>query len=197
MSLCSLLMNSSAGCECAGMPEKKKIRIRIEEIVQDVRSGMSEYDLMDKYGLSSRGLQSAFRKLIAAKALRFEEMCGTSSGHEDTCELIESRRLSRNYVVFELPVVDVDDGNNSGWIRDLNERGLKVGGLKSSQGAVMRLLIVPEVEDFVPIDFEAQCQWVSIDGRPGGSLAGFRITGISPKNLDQLRELIEFMTIAL
>jgi hypothetical protein len=105
--------------------------------------------------------------------------------------------MSRNYVVFELPVVDADDGNNSGWIRDLTERGLKVSGLKTSQGSVVNMLIVPEVEDFVPIIVEAQCEWVSHETRPGGGLAGFRITTISPGNLDQLRKLIEFMTIVL
>ncbi|MFH1114689.1 MAG: hypothetical protein V1792_12295 [Pseudomonadota bacterium] len=180
------------------MAEKNKIRIRIKDIVHDVRAGMVEYDLMNKYGLSSRGLQSAFRKLVAMKAIGYEEICGRSPGHEDTCEVIDSRMLERNYVVFELPVVDVEDADNSGWIRDLTEKGLKVSGLKTTQGAVMKLLIVPDgLDDFRPISLDARCQWVSGEGGAGRPLAGFRITGISPAGRDQLNSLIDFMTVAL
>ncbi len=179
------------------MPEKEKIRIKIKDIVRDIRSGMAEYDLMNKYGLSSLGLQSAFRKLIEAKAIRYEEICSRSPDYEDTCEMIDSRRMERSYVVFELPVIDVNDGNNSGWIRDLTERGLKISGLKTAQGAVVKLLIVPEVEDFAPISLEARCRWVSHESRPGRRLAGFRITSISPNSMIQLRRLIEFMTVIL
>ncbi len=180
------------------MSEKQKIRIKIKDIVHDVRAGMAEHDLMNKYGLSSRGLQSAFRKLVAMKAIGYEEISGRSPDYEDTCEVVDSRLMERNYVVFELPVVDVDDGNNSGWIRDLTEKGLKVSGLKTTQGALMKLLIVPDgLEDFTPISFDARCQWVSNEGSAGRRLAGFRITGISSAGRDQLNNLIQFMTVAL
>jgi uncharacterized protein (DUF433 family) len=41
-----------------GTPEKK--RIRVSEILSDIRSGLPENQLIAKYGVSSRGLQSAF-----------------------------------------------------------------------------------------------------------------------------------------
>jgi hypothetical protein len=180
------------------MPQKEKIRIRISDIVHDIRTGVAEYDLMSKYGLSSRGLQSAFRKLIAANAVSYEEICGRSPDYEDTCEVVESRLLERNYVIFELPVLDVNDVRNSGWIRDLTEKGLKVSGLRAYQGEVMKLLIVPDgLEDFEPLSLEARCRWVSHEGSGAKTLAGFQIANISADTRDQLNRLIELITITL
>jgi len=179
------------------MPVKNKIRIKVADIVHDIRSGLAEYDIMVKYGLSSHGLQSAFRKLIDAKVITYEEICGRSPDFEDTCELVDVRRSPRNYVVFELPVVDVDDTTNRGWVCDLTEKGLKINGLKTSQGSIMRLLIMPEdVEDFEPFRLEARCRWVSDADSPRRCHSGFQITDISSKSMDELRKLIDFMTIA-
>lgn len=179
------------------MDEKRKIRIRITDIVHDIRSGVHEHDLMTKYGLSSIGLKSAFKKLIAAKAVRFDEICGRNENYEDTCEIIDDRKAPRNYVVFEVPVADVADRANCGWVRDLTEEGLQAHGLETSPGSLMKLLVIPEgLDDFLPFTFEARCHWVSGENgmRPGN--AGFHITNISRDSLEQLKRLIDFMTVA-
>lgn len=49
------------------MAEKKKISAK--EILADVKAGMTDQELMDKYQLSSSGLQSLFRKMIGANLL--------------------------------------------------------------------------------------------------------------------------------
>ncbi|MEW6139157.1 MAG: PilZ domain-containing protein [Thermodesulfobacteriota bacterium] len=176
--------------------EKQKIKIRVNEILSDIRAGMSEFDLMSKYGLSSRGLQSAFRKLISAKAIGYHEICQHSPTYEDTCEVIDDRFLQRSYAVFQLPVVDVSNKSNYGWILDLTPQGLKVSGMKAFQGEVMNLLVVPEdLEDFLPFTFKATCRWVSEEEE--GPHLGFQITDISPENKKELERLIEFMTVML
>lgn len=176
--------------------KKEKKRIRVKDILVDIRSGMSEFDLMTKYGLSSRGLQSTFRKLVAAKAIRYDEICDRSASYEDTCEIIDDRKLARDYVIFELPVLDVQDSGNRGWVRDLTEEGLNIGGIRTSEGSVMKLLIAPqELEDFLPFTLEARCQWVSDDDDRATRRAGFQITKISQQSLEQLRKLIDFLTI--
>jgi hypothetical protein len=48
---------------------KKKAIVNAEEAVQSIRSGMSDEALMEKYELSRKGLQSLFRKLVAAGAI--------------------------------------------------------------------------------------------------------------------------------
>lgn len=46
-----------------------KQKIGAREAVNDIRSGMSDADLMQKYGLSEKGLDSLFKKLVEAKLL--------------------------------------------------------------------------------------------------------------------------------
>jgi hypothetical protein len=44
-------------------------KIGAREAVKDIKSGMTDTDLMEKYSLTSRGLESLFRKLVEAKLL--------------------------------------------------------------------------------------------------------------------------------
>jgi hypothetical protein len=52
--------------------EKRKITAR--EILRDVRSGLSDQDLMEKYTLSAQGLQSVFHKLVTAGVITQAEL---------------------------------------------------------------------------------------------------------------------------
>ena len=51
-----------------------KRKIKAKEIVNDIREGMSDSQLMEKHSLSSKGLQSVFRKLVDAKAITPREV---------------------------------------------------------------------------------------------------------------------------
>ena len=44
---------------------KPVIRISVKEVLQDIRSGMDDEALMQKYNLSNRQVQRLFRKMIA------------------------------------------------------------------------------------------------------------------------------------
>ena len=41
-------------------------RLKAKELVKDIRSGMDDYQLLKKYGLSESQLESVFQKLIEA-----------------------------------------------------------------------------------------------------------------------------------
>lgn len=53
---------------------KFKIRINGKEAAKSIRTGMSDEALMKKYALSARGLQSLFRKLVAASEIDQHEI---------------------------------------------------------------------------------------------------------------------------
>ena len=48
--------------------------VNAHNAVRDIRSGMSDADLMEKYRLSSKGLQSLFEQLVDAKVLKQREL---------------------------------------------------------------------------------------------------------------------------
>ena len=179
------------------MSEKRKVRIKTKEFIHDIRSGATEYDIMNKYELTSQGIQRAFRKLIKAGAISYEELCEISPNYQDTCEVIDNRDHHRNSAIFEIPIIDIRDRNNFGWIIDITEQGLQVYGLRSQFGNKMKLLIFPEgLEDLTPFTLEAECQWTNEQSGETSVSAGFQITNISKEGTEHLRRLIDFMTIA-
>ena len=52
--------------------DKRKITAR--EVLRDIRSGLSDQDLMEKYTLSAQGLQSVFHKLVNAGVITQPEL---------------------------------------------------------------------------------------------------------------------------
>jgi hypothetical protein len=61
-----------------------KAKINAREVVQDIKSGMTDPELMQKYSLTPKGLESLFSKLVQAKILEqsFVEVRGASSGSQ-------------------------------------------------------------------------------------------------------------------
>ena len=59
-----------------GFPEGKKQRpvISAADAAKSIRSGMDDPSLMEKYGISAKGLRSLFRKLVAAGVVQQWEL---------------------------------------------------------------------------------------------------------------------------
>lgn len=51
-----------------------RVEVSAREAVQDIRSGFTDLELMDKYRLTDRGLASLFRKLVSAGLIRQREL---------------------------------------------------------------------------------------------------------------------------
>jgi hypothetical protein len=64
------------------MPTKPKIKAG--DAVRDIRSGMTDSQLMEKYGLSAKGLQSLMGKLLEVKAVTPAEINHRRAGYHDT-----------------------------------------------------------------------------------------------------------------
>lgn len=60
------------------MAEEKK-KLSAKEVLADIRAGASDEFLMKKYGISEKGLQSLFQKLITAKVLTQAELDSRAS----------------------------------------------------------------------------------------------------------------------
>jgi uncharacterized protein (DUF433 family) len=51
-----------------------KTQVRARDAVEDIRAGMSDLQLMEKFNLSAKGLDSLFQKLIAVGKIRQDEL---------------------------------------------------------------------------------------------------------------------------
>ncbi len=65
-----------------------KPQLSAKEILQDLRAGMDDAALMEKYNLSAQGLQSAFNKLIAAGVLKQAELDQRTRPHEQVINTV-------------------------------------------------------------------------------------------------------------
>jgi hypothetical protein len=50
--------------------------IKAKDVVNDIREGLTDSQLMGKYGLSVKGLQGVFTKLVQAKIILPEDLFG-------------------------------------------------------------------------------------------------------------------------
>lgn len=172
------------------MPKRK---INAREMVNDVQGGMSDPDLMAKYRVSAKGLESVLRKLVLAGVLTWDEIDDRSPMLQDTVIIEERRTASRFYPEFQVDAFLADGRRTYGAVRDLSEHGLQVSGIATETGEVTTFLIqtdhVPEIDPFI---FEAECRWSNpeLDGEP---VAGFKITYISETAAQRLRKLIRLV----
>ncbi len=107
------------------------------------------------------------------------------------------RELPRNYLVVRIPIYDVDNLGEEGYVVDLTERGVQAEGIAAEVDQFMTLLVQPgDYANVSPFSFEAQCRWLKGGSNDNHRIAGFEITNISDKSLHELRKLIRLLTLA-
>ena len=175
---------------------RQKRTIKAKEIVSDIRSGMINRQLMDKYDVSLAKLQNIFRMLLDAHALEQRELEPLLSIPHERLDIGKRRRLERNFVFVRLPIYDLENLVNGGEVVDITETGFQVTGIATKAGEIKEFLIQADYfADIYPFTFESQCQWASRN-EDGQLVAGFKITSISEGALEELRKLNSMLTLS-
>jgi hypothetical protein len=173
------------------MAPKRTVSAR--DIVTDIRAGLTDSQLMDKYGLSAKGLESLFTKLIEAGVMESSEIYGRSA-RDDTVGLENMRALTRRYPAFAVPIYEADEPYREGTILDVTERGLQVSGIEVAVGDTRDFLVRgDQFQDIYPFGFQATCRWAKRDGEEWR--AGLEITEMPEGSREQLQKLIKLLTI--
>jgi hypothetical protein len=174
---------------------REKRRVSMKDVVNDIRAGMADPELMTKYNLSARGLQRTFEKLVAAGAIAESEIEGRFPSTADSLYFENMRELPRHYLVIPIPIYELGrPADVPGKLRDVTEKGVGVIGVKAKVGETKVFAIYPnEFVTVSPFSFEAVCRWNEESGI-GDLMAGFEITRISDESLEKLRQLIEELT---
>lgn len=172
-----------------------KRKIDAKSIVNDIRTGLSNLELMEKYSLSSKGLLSAFNKLIASQAMEEDELAERIPAFEDTVDINHAREFPRCYPALGLPIYDKEDLGAEYQVVDLTEQGVQVVGIRAEVGVAKTLVINAEGIDerIKPCAFDAECRWVKVDQKKARTIAGFEITNVSDKDLHVLRHIIKLL----
>jgi hypothetical protein len=169
-----------------------KRKINASGIIRDIRSRMTVSQLMEKHGISSKGLRIVLRKLLDGRAITKVELGGDTALYRDSLGVKGIRRWLRQATI--LPVWVYDSGNPSakGSIRDISEKGVCIEGIEAAVGEVKNLIVRSGAfgEGHTAV-FQAKCRWVIKEETFGRKrVAGFEITSISGLDAAELRKLM-------
>ena len=171
-------------------------RIDAHDFVTDIRSGMTGYQLMEKYELSSQGFQSTLRNLVASQTLDRDGLPEELTLRYDAPLPENIRGIERYYLDFDLPILETNRPKIIGKVRDISENGLGLIELPARAGEIQHLRIFHEKFVLIkPFEFDAECRWSKEASGHAPCAAGFKITGISEDDSEQMRRLIRLVTI--
>ncbi len=175
---------------------RSKKRIKISDLVNDIRGGLSDIDLMVKYQLSVKGLQSAFRKLLDGNCVTRKDLDERMSSYDDTIDIDDVRKFPRNVPAVPITIYDTERPDAVGTLWDITETGVGARGIEAAVDQIKTLAImVGKFSEFDPFEIEAKCRWVRRSRHDGELATGFEITNISEESLRRLRELISGLTL--
>jgi hypothetical protein len=169
-----------------------KREIKAKDIIASIRSGLSDKELMEKYKLTPKGLQSVFRKLLAHGLLDRAKFYERLSEGMSPIDNVIVRKLDRKEILMPLRILDTNDRKCSGIVTDITIQGAGVRGIVAKVGDIRRLKVLADeyfqVGSFV---FKAECRWTKPGDRREGDLAGFQITDIAEEEKARLQNLID------
>jgi len=173
-----------------------KRQIKGKDIIEDLRSGMADWELQVKYRLSPKALRTVFGALVQRSAITHSELYETSPFYREATDGFKARKHCRADLPVYVPVTDL--GTLAlGVLRDISVKGLRVAGVEASVGEI-RMFQIP-VNMFIqadPLLITAQCRWVETKGRHKVyTVAGFHISDISETVGATLRDFTSFISL--
>jgi len=151
-----------------------KRRIKIPEIVRDIRSRITDSELMEKYSLSAKGLEGLFKTILDAGIMQSSEIYGRLPSYDHSVDLEDLRSLPRRDLELRIHLFDQTQPQVRGLLSDLTEKGFRVREVEAKVAEV-RTFVIPADELFPidPIVLEARCRWVKKE-TGGSSVAGLK-----------------------
>ncbi len=146
---------------------QRKRKIRANDIISDVRSGLTVSQLMDKYRFSLKVFRFVFRRLLNAGALTKDELQAQTALYTDTTVLKGIRRWIRKTPVFPVRIYDSGNPFATGYVRDISEKGVCIEGIESGVGEVKNFIVRSGAfGEGHTLVFEGKCRWVNPEQSP-------------------------------
>jgi signal transduction histidine kinase/ActR/RegA family two-component response regulator len=169
-------------------PQRK---IKAAEIIRDIRDGMSDSGLMEKYKLSAKGLQNLFRQIVDARIMQPSEIFGRTPSYDNWVLLENLRTLPRQPLYLPIPVHVMDRPEIQGTVEEMTERGMRVrdigAGIDESRTFVLN---VDHCFSTHPIVLDTKCRWSGGNSANGTLVAGFEIMDVLQGDLKGLLAVV-------
>jgi len=169
-------------------------KIRAREIVDDIRSRVSDFEIMSKYGLSLEQLEKVLEALLEAGEIRGAEIKERGLFFDDPAHRFQTRRFPRIYLRIPLEIEDLNNSSNKGLLTDLSDDGLRTRGIAAVVGEEKVFLVsLKEVRNRT-VRLRATCVWAKqdVDAKLLKE-AGFKIIHISERDLLEIRRVARIL----
>ena len=174
----------------------RKRRIRPREVLNEIRSGISEAELRTKYRLSAKGIERLFNLLVANGTVDQSELFEKYPWYERKATHVEQRFDPRVSLKGRVYIHDVLM-SSTGTLRDISEKGFRAAGINCNVGESKSFLI--DLQPFIkadPVLVVARCRWAETRGHSRKYItAGFEILEISDSDSEVLRSLMESLRV--
>ncbi len=174
-----------------------KRRVNVKTVIGDIRSGISDAELMTKYDLPSRGLRALFKRLLDSELVTQAELYHASALYREKIDKVKQRRFPRADVSIPLPVYEM--GSSSfGVVRDISETGLCVAGIASEAGQIKSFqLSIDNLMHADPLSLVAECRWVEKKGNKDKYfVAGFQLLNLSDADRITLQRVMHILLLS-
>ncbi len=137
-------------------------RIKIREIVSDIKAGMTDPELMTKYKIDRKALQSLFKKLLDLKAISRDTLFGEMGLQYESSVPANVREADRYVLDFDIPVYEDGHPETQGSVHDITEKGVGIRGLRIRVNEVKTLVVLGDAFGVVaPFRIECPMQVVN------------------------------------
>jgi uncharacterized protein (DUF433 family) len=171
-------------------------QIDTADMLEDLRSGISNSELMTKYKLSADGLQRARQKLVDTQTIVVKDLNSGSPPPIDNVSVEDERKVPRQRLTVDVVIYELRRPAIKGTLINITGKGVAIKGIRSTVGEVTTL-VIPAVS-FVQVDpvrFDAQCKWVAKDSVTGEWHSGFEIRRISQTCSDDLERIVQAASV--
>jgi hypothetical protein len=171
-----------------------KRRIRAKLIRDDIASGLTELDLMEKHDLSLRELLNLFRELVETGIATRQELRERFEWYKERTDRPNRRKARRASLSLRLPIHDILS-RKFGALRDVSVTGLRVAGIEYQIGDITTFYLPTDI--FMNADsilVVAECRWVSRKNQ--NIMAGFEFQDLSFGDLRTLQRFINSLLLS-
>ncbi len=174
-----------------------KRRISGRLIRDDIASGLSAPDLMEKHDLSLDELLKLFRELIKTGIITRQELYERFGWYKKRTDRPNRRSARRASLSLRLPIHDILSGK-SGTLRDISVTGLRVADIEYQVGDITIFFLPTDI--FMNADsllVVAECRWVSRKNQKNkNATAGFEFQDLSRTDLRVLQRFINSLLLS-
>lgn len=154
----------------------------IENVVQDLREGLGDIPVMEKYQISPDQL------------MEIKNQHWVMPGRPARLDKRERRNSRRQYLVLKIQVHELGNDGNCGIINDMTRRGIQLLGIEAEPGSEKTFAVVGDKAGaFRPFVFQGACQWAK--NTPEGVVTGYAITLLTGDDVQQARNLMRSLTL--